>query len=140
MLLLLMMLVLVAAGKDYYKILRVKRSASARELKSAYRKLALKFHPDKQPPEKKEAATKRFQSIATAYGVLSDPEKRQIYDQYGEDGVENKERGGDPRTGGGDGGSGGGGGGGSGGGFGGGDIDPFEMFKQVRHSHCTAAH
>ena len=68
---------------DYYKILGVDKSASEAEIKSAYRKLARKHHPDLNPNDKE--AHKRFQQINEAHEVLSDPEKRKKYDQYGKD-------------------------------------------------------
>jgi curved DNA-binding protein len=68
--------------KDYYKILGVERSASKDEIKRAYRKLAMKTHPDKNPGDTK--AEDRFKEINEAYQVLSDPEKRSRYDQLGE--------------------------------------------------------
>jgi len=71
---------------DYYKTLGVERSADENELKKAYRKLAMKWHPDKNP-DNKDAATKKFKEISEAYDVLSDPEKRKIYDQFGEEGL-----------------------------------------------------
>lgn len=71
-------------GKDYYKILNVARTANDEDLKKAYRKLALKYHPDKN---KTPGAEERFKEIAEAYEVLSDKKKRQIYDQYGEEGL-----------------------------------------------------
>mmetsp|Transcript_21572 Transcript_21572/g.63677 ORF Transcript_21572/g.63677 Transcript_21572/m.63677 type:complete len:454 (+) Transcript_21572:43-1404(+) len=75
-------------SEDYYKILGVPRTASDRQIKKAYRKLALKWHPDKQPDEKaKEKAKDRFVKIANAYDVLSDEEKRRTYDQFGEEGI-----------------------------------------------------
>ncbi|KAJ1402101.1 HSP40/DnaJ peptide-binding [Sesbania bispinosa] len=73
-------------GVDYYKILQVDKNATDDELKKAYRKLAMKWHPDKNPTNKKEAETK-FKQISEAYEVLSDPQKRAIYDQYGEEGL-----------------------------------------------------
>ena len=68
---------------DYYKLLGVSKTASTKEIKSAYRKLARKFHPDLNPNDKD--AKKKFQQINEANEVLSDPEKRKKYDQYGKD-------------------------------------------------------
>nr|GMD03028.1 DnaJ homolog subfamily B member 13-like [Ipomoea batatas] len=73
-------------GVDYYKILQVDKDAKDEDLKKAYRKLAMKWHPDKNPTNKKEAEDK-FKQISEAYEVLSDPQKREIYDQYGEEGL-----------------------------------------------------
>ncbi|KAI3447784.1 hypothetical protein Pfo_004449 [Paulownia fortunei] len=73
-------------GVDYYKILQVDRSAKDDDLKKAYRKLAMKWHPDKNPNNKKEAESK-FKQISEAYDVLSDPQKRAVYDQFGEEGL-----------------------------------------------------
>ncbi|XP_015867336.2 uncharacterized protein LOC107404851 [Ziziphus jujuba] len=73
-------------GVDYYSILKVQKNATDDDLKKAYRKLAMKWHPDKNPNNKKEAEAK-FKQISEAYEVLSDPQKRQIYDQYGEEGL-----------------------------------------------------
>ncbi|KAJ9543096.1 LOW QUALITY PROTEIN: hypothetical protein OSB04_022803 [Centaurea solstitialis] len=73
-------------GVDYYKVLQVDRNAKDDDLKKAYRKLAMKWHPDKNPNNKKDAEAK-FKTISEAYDVLSDPQKRQIYDQYGEEGA-----------------------------------------------------
>src|SRR6516162_1622464 len=70
---------------DYYKILGVDKNASAEEIKKAYRKLARKHHPDLNPNDKE--ANKKFQQINEANEVLSDPEKRKKYDQYGNDWV-----------------------------------------------------
>lgn len=67
--------------KDYYKILGVNRNASAEEIRKAYRKLALKYHPDRNPGDK--AAEERFKDINEAYQVLGDPQKRAHYDQLG---------------------------------------------------------
>jgi len=79
-------------GKDYYKILGVdKNNSTPEEIKKAYRKLALKWHPDKVKDQsdqsKKEEAQKKFQEISEAFEVLSDPEKKKIYDQVGEEGL-----------------------------------------------------
>lgn len=71
-------------AKDYYGVLGVKKEASADEIKKAYRKLALKHHPDKNPGDKKAEET--FKEITEAYAVLSDAEKRKQYDQFGEAG------------------------------------------------------
>merc|ERR1712154_636415 len=71
-------------GKDYYRILGVARGASEDEIKKAYRKLALKYHPDKN---QSSGAEEKFKQIGEAYDVLSDSKKKQIYDQYGEEGL-----------------------------------------------------
>jgi len=69
-------------AKDYYDVLGVSRSASENDIKTAYRKLARKFHPDLNPSDK--AAEERFKELQEAYDVLADAENRKIYDQYGE--------------------------------------------------------
>ncbi|XP_055696093.1 dnaJ homolog subfamily B member 6 [Lutzomyia longipalpis] len=71
---------------DYYKILEINRGATDAEIKKAYRKLALKWHPDKNPNNQDEA-NKRFKEISEAYEVLSDERKRRVYDQYGKEGL-----------------------------------------------------
>ncbi len=71
--------------RDYYEILGVKRSATAEEIKKAYRKLAVKYHPDKNPGDK--TAEEKFKEASNAYSVLSDPEKRKVYDTHGHAGV-----------------------------------------------------
>jgi molecular chaperone DnaJ len=73
------------AKRDYYEVLGVSKSASADDIKRAYRRMAIKYHPDKNP-DNKEAETK-FKECAEAYEVLSDPEKRQRYDQFGHEGL-----------------------------------------------------
>ncbi|KAJ7563197.1 hypothetical protein O6H91_03G100100 [Diphasiastrum complanatum] len=73
-------------GVDYYNILKVASNASEEDLKKAYRKQAMQWHPDKNPHDK-VAAEARFKQISEAYEVLSDPEKRGVYDQYGEEGL-----------------------------------------------------
>ena len=73
--------------RDYYEILGVSRNAGDAELKKAYRQMALKYHPDKNPNNKE--AEDKFKEAAEAYEVLSDPEKRQRYDQFGHDGLRN---------------------------------------------------
>ena len=99
---------------DYYQILGCNRDADDAALKKAYRKLAVKWHPDKNPDN--DEATKNFQKVSEAYATLSDTEKRKMYDAYGLDGVRAAEAGADVPSGGG----GGGGGGGMHGGFPGG--------------------
>jgi len=92
-----------SAGRDFYKILGIKRDATEREVKKAYRKLAKKWHPDMNKDNPK--AAERFQDLGAAYEVLSDAEKRKTYDKHGEEGVKKM------------------------GGFGeGGGFDPFESF------------
>jgi curved DNA-binding protein len=76
------------SGKDYYKILGVSKSASAEEIKKAYRKLALKYHPDRNKGDK--AAEAKFKDISEAYAVLSDAEKRKQYDMFGADGFQRR--------------------------------------------------
>lgn len=71
--------------RDFYEILEVSKSASADEIKKAYRKKAIQFHPDKNPGDKQ--SEEKFKEAAEAYEILSDPQKRQRYDQYGHAGV-----------------------------------------------------
>ncbi len=73
------------AKRDYYEVLGVDRSAGEAELKKAYRKLALKYHPDRNPDD--DAAEDAFKQVSEAYAILSDPEKRSRYDQFGHAGV-----------------------------------------------------
>ena len=71
--------------RDYYEVLGVSKTATADEIKKAYRKLAVKYHPDKNPGDKE--AEEKFKEAAEAYDVLSDPQKRQRYDQFGHAGM-----------------------------------------------------
>ena len=80
-------------NSEYYELLGVQKSASETEIKKAYRKLAIKFHPDKSPEDKKEEYTKKFQEISEAYEVLSDVEKRKKYDMFGKEGANMNEGG-----------------------------------------------
>ncbi|URD93082.1 DnaJ [Musa troglodytarum] len=73
-------------GFDYYNILKVNRSATDEDLKKSYRRLAIRWHPDKNPSNKEEAEAK-FKQISEAYEVLSDAQRRAIYDQHGEEGL-----------------------------------------------------
>ena len=72
-------------AKDYYETLGVSKGATSDEIKKAYRKLALKYHPDKNKGSKE--AEEKFKEVAEAYEALHDPQKRDIYDRYGEEGL-----------------------------------------------------
>jgi molecular chaperone DnaJ len=71
--------------RDYYEVLGVNKSTPKEDLKKAYRKLAMKYHPDRNPDD--EAASEKFKELSEAYEILSDDQKRQAYDQFGHDGV-----------------------------------------------------
>jgi molecular chaperone DnaJ len=74
--------------KDYYEVLGVPKTATLPEIKKAYRSMALKYHPDRVPEAEKKTAEERFKEISEAYGVLSDPQKKQTYDQFGHQGID----------------------------------------------------
>ena len=76
--------------RDYYEILGVPKGTSADDIKKAYRNLALKYHPDRVTPDKKKEAEERFKEISESYAVLSDPQKRSQYDQFGHAGIDSK--------------------------------------------------
>ena len=76
--------------RDYYEILGVSKTASMQEIKKAYRSLALKYHPDRVPADQKKSAEEKFKEISEAYGVLSDAQKRKMYDQYGHAGIDQR--------------------------------------------------
>ncbi len=97
------------AKKDYYEVLGVDRGASVDDIKKAYRKLAVKYHPDKNPGDK--LAEEKFKEIGEAYEVLSEPQKRAAYDQYGHAAFDPRSRGFRPGA--------------------GGFHDPFEIFREV---------
>lgn len=79
-------------GKDYYQILNIEKNSSDEEIKKAYRKLAVKWHPDKNP-DNKDQAEKQFKLVSEAYAVLSDPKKKSVYDSYGSAGLEQQQNG-----------------------------------------------
>jgi molecular chaperone DnaJ len=80
---------MAATKRDYYEVLGVPKTAGVDEIKSAYRKLAKEYHPDMNPNDRK-AAEEKFKELSEAYEVLSDPKKRQVYDSYGHEGVDQR--------------------------------------------------
>ena len=89
-------------GQDYYDLLGVSKNADSNEIKKQYKKMAMKYHPDRNK-DNKEESEKKFKDISNAYNVLTDPQKKQIYDQCGEEGLKQ----------------------------GGGGVDPFSMFQEM---------
>ena len=71
----------MAAKRDLYEVLGISKTADEKTIKKAYRKLAKKYHPDMNPGDK--TAEQKFKEVTDAYNILSDPEKRKLYDQYG---------------------------------------------------------
>lgn len=80
----------MADKRDYYEILGLDKNASIDEIKKAYREAALKYHPDRAPVEKKAEAEEHFKEVSEAYAVLSNPQKRSLYDHYGHAGISQK--------------------------------------------------
>ncbi len=76
--------------RDYYEVLGIKKNASLDEIKKAYREAALRHHPDRLPVEQKKEAEEKFKEISESYAVLSDAQKRALYDQYGHAGIDQK--------------------------------------------------
>src|SRR2546421_6110703 len=95
------------AKRDYYEVLNIERTATEEDIKKSYRKLAVKFHPDKNPGDK--TAEEQFKELSEAYEALSDPQKRAAYDQYGHAAFDPRARAG------------------AGAGF----HDPFDIFREV---------
>ncbi|NBV35428.1 MAG: molecular chaperone DnaJ, partial [Proteobacteria bacterium] len=97
----------MASKRDYYEILEIDKNSSAEEIKRSYRKLAVKYHPDKNPGD--ASAEEKFKELGEAYDVLSEPEKKAAYDRFGHAAFAQ----------------------GGGGGRGAGSHDPFDIFKDV---------
>jgi molecular chaperone DnaJ len=80
----------MSTKRDYYEILGVSKGASVEDVKKAYRQLVMQYHPDRVPQEKKKEAEEKFKEVSEAYAVMSDPQKKQLYDQYGHAGVDSR--------------------------------------------------
>lgn len=107
----------VNAEEDFYSLLGVDKSASKEEIKHAFKRMSLKYHPDKVPEDEKDAAMKKFAAISNAYEILMDDNKREIYDRGGEEALRRSEQG---FSGGGDGG-----------------FDPFDFFNDFTNIFRT---
>jgi len=81
---------MMSTKRDYYEVLGIQKTSSLDEIKKAYRNLAMQHHPDRVPQEKKKEAEEKFKEISEAYAVLSDTQKRTLYDQYGHSGIDQK--------------------------------------------------
>src|ERR1700733_669364 len=81
---------MMTAKRDYYQILGLEKSASLDAIRKAYREAALRYHPDRVPPEQKKKAEEKFKEVSEAYAVLSDAQKRALYDQQGHAGLDQK--------------------------------------------------
>ena len=99
---------------EYYKVLGLQKKASEKEIKKAYRKLAMKYHPDRNTDGNTEECEKKFKIIGEAYGVLSDPQKKERYDKFGKEAVKSDR--------------------------GGGGADPFDIFNNIFSSNRGGFH
>ena len=99
-------------SENFYNLLGIAKNANDSEIKKAYRKLAVKYHPDKSPADKKEEYTEKFKEITEAYEILGDPKKRQIYDKFGKEAALGNDNNGP-----------------------GGGVNPFDIFNQFFAGH-----
>ncbi|MBN3040424.1 MAG: molecular chaperone DnaJ [Candidatus Omnitrophica bacterium] len=81
---------MMGTQRDYYEVLGLSKGASLDEIKKAYRQLAMKYHPDRAQPSDKKSFEEKFKEISEAYAVLSDPKKKELYDQYGHAGIDSR--------------------------------------------------
>ena len=106
-------IIITIMSEEFYKLLGIAKNANDSEIKKAYRKLAVKYHPDKSPADKKEEYTEKFKEITEAYEILCDPKKRQIYDKFGKEAALGNDNNGP----------------------GGGGVNPFDIFNQFFAGH-----